>query len=434
MQVSVESTSAIERRLTIAVPADVLSTKVDEKLAQVAKNARVNGFRKGKVPLKVVKRQYGAAVQQEVAGDLINSSYVEALQQESVRPAGQPNIEVTTLELEKGLEYVAVVEVYPEVELADLDGFEATRLSAEITDAEVDKTINNLREQNATFTEVDRAAADGDQVIIDFVGTKDGEEFKGGKSEGHKLLLGSKSMIPGFEDGIVGMKAGETKTLPLTFPEDYQAEELKGADVEFAITVNLVEEKALPEVNEEFLKKFNAESLEALTDDIKGNLERELNRAVRTKLKMAVMDQLIEKHTIEVPASLVDQEVGVLREQMMQQFGGMQANKNLDIEALLPKEMFKDQAERRVKLGLLVAKIVEENELKADPDKVRAYIEEAAASYEDPEQVVNYYYQNEQMLSGVESVIVEDTVIDFILEKTTVTEKTVSYDEAVATE
>ena len=431
MQVSIESTSNIERRITIAVPADVLDSKVDQKLAEVAKTARINGFRKGKVPLKVVKKQYGAAINQEVAGDLINSSYIEALQQESVRPAGQPQIEVTSLETGKDLEYVATVEVYPDVELGDLSGFEVTRLSAEINDDDIEAMITKLREQQASFAEVERAAADGDQVTIDFVGTKDGEEFDGGKSEGHKLVLGSKSMIPGFESGIEGMKVGEVKDLPLTFPEDYQVEDLKGADVLFKITLHKVEEKTLPEVDAEFMKKFNADTEEQFKTDIRANMERELARATQGKVKTAVMDQLLEKHELELPSALVDSEIGALREQMMQQFGGMQQNKNLDLKSLLPDDMFKEQAEKRVGLGLVLSEVVKVNEIKADADRVRAFIEEAAASYESPEDVVNYYYQNEQLLASAESAVLEDMVVEYILEKTTVAEKTVTYAEAV---
>jgi len=431
MQVSIESTSNLERRISIAVPADVLDSKVDQKLAEVAKTVRINGFRQGKVPLKVVKKQYGAAVNQEVAGDLINSSYIEALQKESVRPAGQPQIEVTILEPGKDLEYVATVEVYPEITLASLEGFDVTRLTADINDADVDTMIVKLREQQASFAAVERAAADGDQVTIDFVGTKDGEEFDGGKSSDHKLVLGSGSMIPGFESGIEGMKAGEEKMLPLTFPEDYQVEDLKGAAVEFKITLKSVEEKTLPEVDAEFMKKFNADTEDKFKTDIRANMERELVRATQGKVKTAVMDQLLEKHELELPSALVTAEIGTLREQMMQQFGGMQQNKDLDLKSLLPDDMFKEQAEKRVALGLVIGEVVKANEIKADPERVRSFVEDAAASYESPQDVVNYYYQNEQLLASVESAVLEEMVVEHILEKTTVAEKTVSYEEAV---
>ena len=432
MQVSVETTSGLERRLTIAVPAADIDARVNEKLVEIAKNAKIKGFRKGKVPLKVVRQQYGQAAHQEVVGDVINASYVEATEQESLRTAGYPKIEVNTMEVGKDLEYVATTEVYPEVELGEFGGYEITRLNAEIEEADVDKAIESLRDQKASYTDVERAAADGDQVTIDFVGTKDGEEFQGGKGDDFQLVLGSGSMIPGFEEGIVGMSAGDNKTLSLTFPEDYQVDDLKGADAEFAITLHKVEEKQLPEVDDEFIKSFGSESKEQLRSDIQGNMERELKRAVEGKLKASVMDKLLESHQLELPKALISSETETLRQQMMQQFGGMQQNKNLDLKALLPDEMFAEQAERRVALGLVIGEIIKKNDIKPDGDRVRAYIEDNAASYEKPEEVVNYYYQNENMLASVESLILEDMVVDSILEQAVVTDSTVSYDEAVA--
>jgi len=432
MQVSVETTSGLERRLTIAVPAADVDGKVNAKLAEVAKTAKINGFRKGKVPLKVISQQYGEAARQEVASDLINSSYMQAIEQESVRPAGYPKIEVNTIAAGKDLEFVATIEVYPEVELGEFDGYELTRLSADIADTDIDKAIESLREQQASFSEVDRAAADGDQTTIDFTGTKDGEEFQGGKGDNFKLVLGSNSMIPGFEDGVVGMKAGESKTLDLTFPDDYQVDDLKGADVKFDVTLTKVEEKSLPEINDEFMKHFGSDSMEAFRSEIEKNMGRELKRAVQGKLKASVMDKLVESHKVELPKALIDSEIEALREQMMQQFGGMQQNKSLDLKSLLPDEMFTEQAERRVSLGLIVGEVVKKNEIKVDAEKVRAYIDETASSYDKPQEVVDYYYQNQQMLSGVESVVLEDLVVDSILEQAKVTDKTVDYDEAIA--
>lgn len=432
MQVSVETTSGLERRLTIAVPAADVDGKVDAKLAEVAKTAKINGFRKGKVPLKVVRQQYGEAARQEVASDLINASYMKAIEQESVRPAGYPKIEVNSLEAGKDLEYVATIEVYPEVELGSFDAYEVTRLSADITDADVDKSIESLREQRASFEAVDRAAADGDQTNIDFVGRKDGEEFQGGKGDNFKLVLGSKSMIPGFEDGVVGMKPGETKTLSLTFPEDYQVDDLKGADVEFDVTLNKVEEKTLPEIDADFMKHFGSDSVEQFRSEIKVNMERELKRAVKEKLKTSVMDQLVESHELDLPKALIESEIEALRGQMMQQFGGMQQNQNLDLKSLLPDDMFTEQAEKRVSLGLIVGEVVKTNDIKVDAEKVRAYIDDMATAYDKPQEVVDYYYQNQQMLSGVESVILEDMVVDSILEQAKVTDETVDYEAAIA--
>ena len=432
MQVSVETTTGLERRLTIAVPAADVEEKVNQKLAEVAKTAKINGFRKGKIPLKVVKQQYGEAARQEVASDLINSSYMEAIQQESVRPAGYPQIEVGSLESGKDLEYVATIEVYPEVAIGDFSEYEIKRLNAEINEADIDATIEKLRDQQATFADADRAAELGDQVTIDFVGTKEGEEFEGGKGNDFKLLLGSDSMIPGFEASIVGMALDEEKVVPLTFPEDYQVEELQSADVEFAITVKKIEEKTLPEVNEEFMKKFGSDDTETFRKEVKANMERELKRALEGKLKAQVMDKLFDAHDVELPKALIESEIQTLREQMMQQFGGMQQNPDLDLKALLPDEMFKEQAERRVALGLIIGEIVKQSEIKADADRVRAYIDETAASYDKPEDVVNYYYQNQQMLAGIESVVLEDMVIEQVVAKASVADETVGYEEAVA--
>jgi trigger factor len=432
MQVSVETTSGLERRLTIAVPAADVDAKVNQKLAEVAKTAKINGFRKGKVPLKVINRQYGESARQEVASDLINSSYMEAVTQESVRPAGYPKIEVTTIAAGKDLEYVAIIEVYPEVTVGEFGDYEVKRLNAEINEADVDATIEKLREQKAIFADVERAADFGDQVTIDFVGTKDGEEFEGGKGNDFKLLLGSDSMIPGFEAGVVGMAVGDEKMVPLTFPDDYQVEELQGAAAEFTINVKKVEEKTLPEVNEEFIKNFGSEDASNFRTEIKVNMERELKRAVEGKLKADVMDKLFDAHKVELPKALIESETQTLREQMMQQFGGMQQNPDLDLKSLLPDEMFKEQAERRVALGLIIGEVVKTSEIKADADRVRAYIDETAASYDKPEEVVNYYYQNQQMLSGIESVVLEDMVIDHILEQAKVTDETVAYETAVA--
>ena len=383
MQVSIETTSGLERRLTVGVPAEQIDSRADERLKEAAKNIRINGFRKGKAPLKVIKKQYGEGVRQEILGDVINTSLQSAFEQEKVQPAGQPKIEITQFESGKDLEYAAVFEVYPEVALASFDNFSVEKLAADITEADIDKMVESLREQQASLTVVEREAADGDSVNIDYLGTKDGEEFAGGKAEKQDLVLGSNSMIPGFEDGVVGLSAGDKKTLSLSFPEDYHAEELKGAAVEFAVTVNSVSEKVLPEVNEELLKKFGADhgDLVKFREDIKKNMVRELATAVKNKVKTSVMDQLLEANAVELPKALIASETDALRDQMMQQFGGMQQNKDLDLKSLLPDDMFKEQADRRVGLGLLLSEVVKENKLSVDADKVRVAIEELAASY-----------------------------------------------------
>ncbi|ODS25106.1 trigger factor [Candidatus Endobugula sertula] len=435
MQVSIETTSGLERRLTVGVPAEHVDNRANERLKEAAKTIRINGFRKGKAPLKVIKRHYGEGVRQEILSDVINHSLQEAFVREDVQPAGQPHIEIKQFASGKDLEFTATFEVYPDVTLGEFDGYQIEKLSAEINSENIDNMINSLREQQASYHVVERVAKEGDKANINFLGTKDGEEFEGGKADGHDLELGSNSMIPGFEDGIVGMSAGESKVLSLTFPEDYHVKDLKGAAVEFQVTVNRVEEKVLPEVDAEFMKKFGEEhgDMDKFRADIEKNMNRELANAIKNKTKISVMDQLLENHTIELPNALMTSEIKALREQMIQQFGGMQQNKEMDLKSLLPDEMFHEKAERRVSLGLLIGEVIKVNDLKADSDKVRSTIEELAASYEQPHEVVNYYYNNPQLLSGIEASVLEDMVVELILEKATVTETVVSYEEAVKT-
>lgn len=429
MQVSIETTSGLERRLTIGVPADTVEGEIEKRLKEAAKNIRLNGFRKGKVPLKVVKQRYGAGVRQEVVGELISRSFYEATRKEDIKPAGQPSIQPKELGEGKDLEFVATFEVYPEVELKDISGFKVTRYSADITDEDVSNMIEILRKQAATWEEVDRACAEGDQVDIDFTGTKDGEEFDGGKASGHKLVLGSKSMIPGFEDGIIGMKPGEEKTIKVTFPEDYQAEELKGAEAEFLIKLNTVSEQKLPELKKPFFQQYGLEKggIKAFEKEVKANMERELKNALKARVKAQVMDKLLEIHEVELPKALVANEINVLRNQMMQRFG--QQPKGFDAKSLLPDTMFEEDAKRRVALGLIVGEIIKTAELKADPKAVKKMVEEIASTYEEPSEVVDYYYSQRELLAGVESAVLEDQVVEYILEKAEVTEEASTYEE-----
>jgi len=434
MQVSIETTSGLERRLTVGIPAARVEDEVTKRLKQAAKTVRLNGFRQGKVPLKVVKQRFGAGVRQEVLGEVMSQSFYEAVQQEEVKPAGQPSIEPKEMGEGKDIEFVATFEVYPEVTLGSFDNYEITKLNAEVGDSDVDTMIETLRKQQASWEAVEREAADGDQVNIDYVGTKDGEEFEGGKADGQNLVLGSNSMIPGFEDGVVGLKAGEEKTLSLTFPEDYHAEELKGAAVEFAVKVNTVSEQKLAELDDEFFAKYGVEEggEEKFREEVKSNMGRELKNAAKTKVKNQVMDQLISAHELELPSALVAGEIETLRNQMMQQFGG--AQQNFDAKSLLPDDMFKEQAERRVALGLIVGEVIKASDIKADGDRVREMIEEMASTYQEPEEVINYYYNNQQLLASVESAVLEDQVVEHILENAQVTEKDSTYEEVIKPE
>ncbi|MBR9911923.1 MAG: trigger factor [Gammaproteobacteria bacterium] len=431
MQVSIETTTGLERRMTVGIPAEQVESEVTKRLQEAARTVRLNGFRKGKVPLKVVKQRFGAGVRQEVIGEVMSRSFYDAIQQEDVRPAGQPAIEPKEMTEGKDVEFVATFEVYPEIALGDIAGFEIEKLTAEVQDADIDKMIDTLRQQQASWSDVERPAAIGDQVNIDFTGTKDGEEFEGGKAEGQKLELGTGSMIPGFEDGIVGMQAGEEKVLSLTFPDDYHSEDLKGAAVEFQVKVNSVAEKTLPELDEEFYSKYGIEGKDEaeFRAEVRKNMERELKNAAKTKVKNQVMDKLIEAHQVDLPKALISGEIETLRNQMMQQFGGAQPN--MDLKSLLPDDMFKEQAERRVALGLIVAEIVKAADIKVDSDRVRAMIDEMASTYQEPEEVVNYYYSNQQLLASVESAVLEDQVVDHVLDGAKVTETASTYEEVV---
>lgn len=434
MQVSIETTSGLERRLTVGVPAERIDSEVDTRLKKAARNVRLPGFRPGKVPMKVMQQRFGAGVRQEVLGEVMSQSFQEAVVQEKLRPAGQPSIEPKSLEAGKDLEYVATFEVFPEVELVEMDGFAVERPVAEVTDADIDNIIEVFRKQQGGWEAVERAAAEGDRVNIDYLGTRDGEAFEGGSAEGADLELGSGRMIPGFEDGIVGMSAGEEKTLDLSFPDDYHNDELKGAAVQFKVTVNRVEAVALAPVDETLFAKYGVEEggEEQFRKEVGENMARELKNAVEGKVKQQVMDALVKAHAnLDIPRALIAQEVDVLRNQMFQQFGGA-AGKDLDLKSLLPDDMFTENAEKRVKLGLLLSELVGRFELKPDADQVRATIEEMAATYQDPEEVVNWYYSNQDQLASVQSKVLEDQVVEKLLESAKITDVECSYQEAIA--
>lgn len=431
MQVSVETTSGLERRLTVGIPAEQVDQEVNKRLQQAAKTVRINGFRLGKVPMSVVKKRFGAGVRQEVLGDVVNRSYFEAVNQEKLRPAGQPSIEPKQVEAGQDVEFVATIEVYPEFELKGVDGIEVEKLSAEITEADVEEMIETLRKSQAKWIESEAVAEDGQRVVIDFVGTKDGEAFDGGTAENQNLVLGSGQMIEGFESGLLGLKAGDEKTLSLTFPDDYQAEELKGAAVEFAVTVKKVEIQELPEVNDEFFKLFGVTEggEEQFRKEVKENMENEKDKAAKNSIKTQIFDALVAANDVEIPKALIAGEVDALRKQTAQQYGEL--SEKLDLNAIFPDSMFEEQAKQRTHLGLLVAEVVSKESLKADKDRVKAMVEKVASTYEDPQSVVNYYFGNEQLLAGVEAAVLEEQVVEKLTESASVTEKTVSYKELI---
>ena len=427
MQVSVENTSALERRMTIGVPAERIEAEVNKRLQQTAQKAKIPGFRPGKVPMSVIRQRYEADARQEALGNVVQSSFYEAVVEQKLNPAGAPSIEPKVFEKGKDLEYVATFEVFPEFEVTGLDTIAIERLSAEVADADLDKMLDVLRKQNTRFEVTDRAAQNDDQLNIDFVGKVDGEVFAGGSATGTQLVLGSGRMIPGFEEGLVGAKAGEERVLKLTFPADYQNLDLAGKEAEFTVTVNTVSEPKLPELNEEFFAQFGIKEtgLEGFRAEVRKNMERELRQAIKSKVKNQVMDGLLAANPIEVPKSLLANEVDRLRVQAVQQFGG-----NIKPDQL-PAELFEEQANRRVVLGLIVAEVVKQFDLKPDEDRVREMIQEMASAYQEPEQVVAWYYKNEQQMNEVRSVVLEEQVVDTVLQKAKVTDKAVSYEEAV---
>lgn len=434
MQVSVEATSALERRLTVGVPSEDIDKEINRRLQQAAKTVQIKGFRKGKVPFKLVRQRFGAGVQQEVLGDAINRTFQEALREKALRLAGQPKIEARDPSPEGLFEYVATFEVYPEISLNKIDGVQVKRYTAEITDNDVDEMIETLRKNQAKFSIKDGEAKEGDRVNLDFEGTRNGEPFDGGSAQGYNVIVGSRSMIPGFEDGLIGLKAGEEKVLKLTFPADYQVEDLKGAEAEFKVKVNTVSEKELPELNDEFFQSFGVTEggVEKFREDVRENMEREKENLIKAKVKTQVLDALLEKNPVETPRALVANEVQVLREQAMQQYGQLSAQ--IDIRSLLPDKLFWARAQKRTALGLLIADIVSKEQMKIDRDRLKALIEGIASTYEDPESVVNYYYSNRDLLSSAEAAVLEDQVVDFLLESAEVQECCVTYQELVRAE
>ena len=427
MQVSVENTSALERRMTIGVPAERIETEVNKRLQQTARKAKIPGFRPGKVPMSVIRQRYEDGARQEALGDLIQATFYEAVVEQKLNPAGAPAVEPKSFEKGKDLEYVATFEVFPEFTVAGFDTIAVERLSADVADSDLDNMLEVLRKQNVRFEVVDRAAQNEDQLNIDFVGKVDGEVFAGGSATGTQLVLGSGRMIPGFEDGLVGAKAGEERVLNVTFPEDYQNLELAGKAAEFTVTVNTVSEPKLPELNEEFFKQFGIKEtgIDGFRTEVRKNMERELRQAIKSKVKNQVMDGLLAANPIEVPKALLENEVNRLRVQAVQQFGG-----NIKPDQL-PAELFEEQAKRRVELGLIVAEVVKQFDLKPDDARVREMIQEMASAYQEPEQVVAWYYKNEQQMNEVRSVVLEEQVVDTVLQKASVTDKSVSYEEAV---
>lgn len=421
MQVSVETTQGLERRLTITVDAVQVDTEVKSRLGQLSKTQRIDGFRPGKVPVSVIKKRYGSAVRQEVAGELMQRNYFEAVVEQKLNPAGMPALDIVKNEGGSDLEFTATFEVYPEVEVKDLDKVKVEKPVVEVTDKDLEEMLVTLTKQHATFKSVKRKSNKDDRVIVDFSGSIDGEDFEGGKAEDFTLNLGEERMIPGFEKQIIGHKAGEEFDIEVTFPEDYHAENLKGKSAVFAIILKTVEEQVLPALDDEFAVKFGVEDggVDKLKSDVRKNMERELTQTVKANVKQQVIDGIIEVNEFDVPASLIKGEVDVLRQQAMQRFGGQVDPANMP---QLPDELFTEQAKRRVQVGLLLGEVIKANKLEADDARVKDMIETMASAYEDPSEVVDHYSNDEKLMQQMKDLALEDQAIDFILAAADVTE------------
>lgn len=424
MQVSVESGEGLERKLTIQVPAETVDKEVESRLNSMRSRVKIDGFRPGKVPLKVVKQQYGGSVLQEVVGEVMQNSLREAVIQEKLNPAGNPSIEPTQIEPGKPLEYIATFEVYPEIVLADFSKLEIERETAEVTDADVDAMIDTLLKQRTSYDIVERASKDGDQVVINFVGSIDGVEFEGGKAESVPVVIGSGSMIPGFEENLTGKSAGDEFKFDVDFPEDYQAAELKGKTATFDTRVISVAEPKAPALDEDFAKSFGVEdgSIERLRKDIRDNMQRELRNKLTENLKKNVMEKLLQANDVLVPKALIDHECENLQKQMMEA-GNLQSGMSL------PKELFEGEAKRRVSLGLIIGEAVKASEIKPDATRITAKVDELAQTYEDPQEVINHYNNNPQLKQSLEALVMEEMVVEWIVDQAKVTDKPANFQD-----
>lgn len=430
MQAQADNAASLERKLDLAVALDQIEADVAQRLKHMARTVKMQGFRPGKVPLKIVEQQYGPQARQEALGEAVQREFANAVTEQKLRVAGYPRIEPKEGgEGSERFEFSAVFEVYPDVVLGDMAAVEIERPVVEIGDAEVDKTIDILRQQRVRYEAADRAAANGDQVEIDFLGTLDGVPFPGGEGKNAKLVLGQGRWLKDFESGIEGMKAGETKSIPVAFPEDYHAKDLAGKTAAFEITLHKVSAPVLPEVDAEFAKTLGVEDgdLATMRKEIKENLEREVKRRVQTNLKEQAMEKLLQAADFPLPGALLEGEIRRLMERALHDFKsrGMQMPEG----SFLKPELFEEQAHRRVKLGLILADLIEKHALHAKPEQVKAMVDEQAQSFEKPEEVVKWVYSQPERLDEVQSMVVEDNVVVWVLERAKVSEKPTPFDE-----
>ena len=432
MSVTVETLENLERKVIVSLAWADINAETDKRLKQTQRRVKIDGFRPGKAPLKMVASMYGASVQNEVINELVQRAFYDIAVSENLKVAGFPRFEGVEEQDDKdSLKIAAIFEVFPEVSIGDLSASEIEKVTSEVGDAEVEKTVEILRKQRTRFNHVDRAAQNSDRVIIDFEGKIDGEPFAGGSSKNYAFVLGSGQMLPEFEAGIAGMKAGESKDVEVNFPEDYHGKDVAGKTAVFTITLNNVSEATLPEVDAEFAKALGIADgdVAKMREEVKKNVAREVERRTQEQTKESVMDALLKAVELQVPKALVNDEAARLAEEMKQNFvnQGM-ANAG---QVNLPADMFKEQAHRRVALGLILAKLVEENKLEPTEEQIKAVVANFAESYEDPQEVIDWYYADASRLQGPTSLAVESNVVNFVLGKAKVTEKTLSFDEVM---
>lgn len=432
MAVAIESLSSLKRKMTISVPAEDFTKEFDSRIKKLATKAKIDGFRPGKVPMNVVKQRYSFAVTREVAQELIQTSLYKALQEHNLTPVSSPEIEPEQMTPGKPFSYHATFEIFPIFDIHEIDGEVVELISAEVSDKDVDKMIENLREKNKNWEEVSRAAEKGDKLVIDFEGFVNDEAFEGGKAEDFEVIIGSGSMIPGFEDGLIGLKPGKSNNLEVTFPKDYGHAELAGKPARFTVTVKKVMQGVLPEVNDEFAALFNVKEggVAALRADIKENMTRELTRRVSSLNREAIFDKLLEKNSFDIPEALIEQEIQHLKHEMYHQVFGHEHSDDEKIPDF-PRELFEAKAKRRVHLGLLFSDYVKKHNIEVDAARVDAMIEVFASAYEHPEQVRAWYRSNKERLAEIEALVMEELVADQIVLAATVSPKSQSYDEVM---
>lgn len=434
MQSSVQNLEALKREMTITVPANEVSAAYDKRLQEVSKTAKMNGFRPGKIPQNVIEQRFGKSILQEIASQLMQTNFEAAVKESEIRVAGMPTItEMNINKKSEPFEFKAVFEVYPEISVKLLENVAIESETAEVVDADLDKMLEKIQKQHAEFKVVERAAKNGDRVLIDFDGSIDGEAFQGGAAKQHALELGSKTMIPGFEEGIVGMSTGDTKDVEVTFPGDYQAEELKGKKAVFKIVLHKVEESELPAVDDALAKKMDVEGgVDALKSKVREGMERELKEQLKSRLKEQVLDKLLEVNEIDVPEALVSAEVQHLKKMSLNRMASQYGMPAEQLEKLnLPDDPYKEQADKRVRLGLLIAEVIKKYDIKPDEDKVIARIKEVAGYYQKPEEVEKWYLSNHDAKAEIEAAVIEDEAVEKLMSDANVTEKAKKYEDIV---